>query len=1417
MKKACLSLLALGTLIASSGSSLPRPVWAMAESADASKIGAVALENGPFSFETEDGWDFSETGTSEYSTEVSLDGKQSLHVKRSNTDSYFTATTKSAMPLEGGQRYRFGFYYSSKNSYGVHLSMSVTTYDETGNAIRTVQGGVLKLNGDSALSPWSEFFLELQAKSNAVGAKITIEIRYGSADVYLDKAFLRKTGDAVYEESFSTPKEDGTFLNWDLKNAVPSEDYGLKVLPQGSATTFFDTFLSGYGYTFTFDAKSEGAKKGKASFRFVDSGGATVETQEKEFPLSEEPATQSIEVTVKRGVRCYLTFSGDGGFVLDEIHAVKSYSPNIESGWQGKWITYPDSDVTSDAAYQNRWYRKTFELTEKVASASIQLTADDVRFPFLNGHSYGRGGAWATPTILDVTSDLVVGKNVLATRVYNGTYYSGLLFELIILTESGREIHIYSDADTLTSKTVSPANIGTEWIANEDTSWTAVDYDDSSWVKPYVVGEVGCQPWGSIPFISLASTTPKAEVVGVSFPAEVELGETMTFQISWKPEKEIEHNADLSVYFWDMYSSDAAGDEGVQSSLRQIDGPAMNRWVPGEANVVTYEVDVPDYMDPGRYMIQFDEDQIEITGNPDYSNNKLRGKYIKFLATEIAMEKSSVVRENGLTKVRIGGEDYIPFLFQQSDALTYCKPSYVRKMYDAGIRLMSVGNCKVVDNVTGVSSWTGEGKYDFANFDDAIYSMLSGAPKSKILAMISIDPPSWWLNKYPEERAVAANGNSDSVSYASKRWLKDVGAYVRAVLDHMKNAPYAAHIFGIKFAQGATYEWQEYGMELNNCADFSKVARDGFRDFLAERYVSDLALQKAWGDPNVTLKTANVPPYGDRESQTYASLLDGVKQRSVLDYQDFKARNVTNSILHFASLVKEVSEGNWLAGTYQGYITNALTYESSGIGNNEFARLLEKDSNCDFFCGPISYNTRQSGYSDSYMQCVTSVVNAGKLPLAEFDERTVKIDMPDQSPQTMDEWGKTYTLRDTVNLIFRDAGNSLITGASAWLYDMTGGWYEDEEIYYAISLIMKEWEYAFQNQTNENNHEVAFVIEDKIPSDYAYNFGGSYSALEVNLSRQKEDLAVIGAGYDTYLASDFKKGLSQDYKVYIVVGNRFDEETRSAINATCKKPGQAVLWIGTPGIYGDDGSMNAGNVSSFVDMDVSFAPGSVYTAVKLDADNENPLLEGASGITYGKGEILEVSPAAYVQDSDSVSLGKIKGTDYSGLAYKEVAVEGGTYTSMFSSFGHVPAMVIRNLMKQKGCHVYDESYSDVVFSSNGYLCIDSPYGGDRTISLPKAYDVYDVYGGSLIGESISSFQVSFSPKTTYLYRLMTAGSYARQDDPASSEPTSASDSSSKGGSETSTLTTGLWIVGGALLVSAAAILFVALKKKKADK
>lgn len=1407
-----LSFFALTSLFATSLSFSPAKK-SISKEVDETKVGAIASENGAFSFESSEGWTFNENDTWSIDNHEQYDGNQSLHVVRSNYDTYFNATSPSFL-LEPGTRYRFGFYYKSQNSFGTSLSLNVTTYDSSSKEIRTVSGPTTRLNADSISPTWSEFFLELQTKNNAASAKATLIIKNGVADVYFDKVFCVKTGDDVYDETFSFPKADSTFQNWNLENAKADND-GLLIEENGKATTVWNRMLSGCGYSFTFDARSDVESHGNVRFEIFDSGNNSVQTIEKGFDVNNDLEQKEVEITIKRGVKAYISFSSNAKLFLDNIHGVKTYTPNDESGWQGQWVTYPDGDITADAAYQNRWYRHSFELSEKVVSASLQATADDVRFPYLNGHGFGRGGVWSSPNIVDVTDYLVVGKNVFACRVYNGTYYSGLLFEITIITESGKVLSIFSSNSTLTAKDI---DSNSQYITNEDLSWTEIDYDDSSWRQCYVVGPVGSMPWGSIPFVSLASTVPEFEVLSASFPKEVKLGDTMSLSITWKIKEKIEKPFSMTVSFWGKYSSDNDETSPIKSTLRQVSGEEMNNWEVNTPISIDYELDIPDYMDEGSYMLQFDEDQMKLINNVDFTNNKLRGYYTKFAPTEIKLEKSEIIREKDITKLKIGEEEYAPYLFMQSDGLKYFKPSYATKMYESGVKLLSVGNNKVVDTITGESTWTNDDEYNFEPFDNTIYTTLSGAPKAKILVMISCDPPSWWLNKYPEERALSQNGGTDSISYASKRWVKDVCKYIRAVLEHMKSMPYAAHIFAVKFAQGATYEWQEYGMEIGNCSDFSTVAQNGFREFLKEKYKTNDALQTAWGNGLVTFDNATIPAFGEREPLTYGSLLDGVKQRSVLDYQDFKAKNVTESILAFSNVVKEVSNGMWLAGTYQGYITNALTYEGSGIGNNQFARLLEKDSNCDFFCGPISYMTRLSGYSNSYMQAVTSIVNAGKLCLTEFDERTVAVDMPDQSPATMDEWGKTYCLEDTLNLMIRDAANVLITGAGCWIYDMTGGWYNDDEIYNCLSLIMKEYEYALKYQDNTNNHEVAFIIEDKMPSDYAYSFGGSYSALEVNLSRQKEDLAHIGAGYDTYLASDLKKGLPIKYKVFLIVGNRFDKETIDGINSICKRDGTAIIWCGTPGIYGQDGSMSAENVSSLIDMDVDFASGSVYTAVSIDSNSIDPLVDGVKGYTYGKPEIKEVNPVAYVKDSNAVSLGTIRDTSYTGLAYKEVETkDGGTYLSIFSSIGHVPPQLIRNIMKRQGCHIFDSSFSDVVFSSNGYLCIDSPYGGERTISLPQAYDVYDPINNVLIGQNITSFTTNFGAKKTYLYRLMPSFSYGNE--PVNPiDPTPTPDSKPE---ETSNLSFGkIFSIAGIgvasiELVSMVVIIFAALKIKKA--
>ena len=95
----------------------------------------------------------------------------------------------------------------------------------------------------------------------------------------------------------------------------------------------------------------------------------------------------------------------------------------------------------------------------------------------------------------------------------------------------------------------------------------------------------------------------------------------------------------------------------------------MLSWEVDTPITIEYEVDIPDYMEEGSYMIQFDEEQIKLVNNPDFSNNKLRGYYVRFLPTEIKLEKTEIINERGVTKLRIGKEDYAPYLFMQSDGL----------------------------------------------------------------------------------------------------------------------------------------------------------------------------------------------------------------------------------------------------------------------------------------------------------------------------------------------------------------------------------------------------------------------------------------------------------------------------------------------------------------------------------------------------------------------------------------------------------------------------------------------------------------------------------------------------------------------------------------------------------------------------
>ena len=478
------------------------------------------------------------------------------------------------------------------------------------------------------------------------------------------------------------------------------------------------------------------------------------------------------------------------------------------------------------------------------------------------------------------------------------------------------------------------------------------------------------------------------------------------------------------------------------------------------------------------------------------------------------------------------------------------------------------------------------------------------------MLMLDADPPDWWLDANPDERAeVVDDGGTityPGVSYASEKWRNDVGEFFRALLNHVVSQPYASHVFGVKLGAGSTYEWQQNGMSLSSNGDYSEAALNAFRKWLSEKYGTDTALRKAWGNGSVTLQTAQIPTRAERKAAGYRTLLDGVKQRNVIDYQLFYSDMTTDSILCFASAIKEACGGRWVVGTYNGYLINGLTYESNNIANSSFSRLLSSDL-VDFFCAPILYASRMSGMSAGYMTMVDSVLDAGKMFFSEVDERTVFYDDNGwQAPYLLQEWGQTYTLRDTIEMLKRDFANVLAKGAGLWWYDMWGGWFDDPEIYSLISAMSEEMEYDLSRPA-ESVSPVAWIQADDLLAYMPYDFDGTYDVLLQTHSNQKESLAKVGVPYDMYYLSDLEGGLDKKYDIYIIEAFGIDKDTRLDIELYLQRDGVTIIWVGLPGIYGEDGAVDPASVSELVGMDIA---SDVLRRLLRDDRKRQPLCHG---------------------------------------------------------------------------------------------------------------------------------------------------------------------------------------------------------------
>ncbi len=776
---------------------------------------------------------------------------------------------------------------------------------------------------------------------------------------------------------------------------------------------------------------------------------------------------------------------------------------------------------------------------------------------------------------------------------------------------------------------------------------------------------------------------------------------------------------------------------------------ATNKLKAGENNV-KISFTVPDFLEKGNYDVCLADFQF----TSPVRNNKLATLVVEEDASVTPLDASVQVK-NGAARIVIDGEEYSALMYQKPyEADLFADGD--QNIYNSGISLFVTYEGKLGGS-GDYCLWKEDGSLDYDTFDREIAATLAANSEGYVMVNIGLYAPQWWLNLHPDEACVTQdyNGNATVIadaSFASELFLTEAKAQLQKLLVHMQSQPYFSRVFGIKLTAGRTYEWMNYG-ENGNYSDYSVAAQNGFRKWLRQKYATDAALQAAWGG-SVTIDTATVPTMSERKTSDLGAVQNNQK---VVDYNTYLGYATANALIEYAKVTKQTLS-NVIVGGYNGYLWYSTSHDGITTAHSSLKLVLESE-NIDFIASPANYDEKTLGTSNNVMSVSDTVRAYGKLYLIEQDNRTSFADgYADLAWDGVndDALGRTHTTLDTIDQEKRDFAVNFVNGNGQWLYDMEGGWLNDEQLLKMFSVAKQEWDVSQSLQNNFNN-QVAVFVPDNLYA-YATIDNGSanpYYVYAYLFKQQRKQLDAMGVGYDVYALSGLTQNIP-DYKVNVMLSPvSVSDEIKTAINSKLKKDGKFIVWVYLADYLSENGSEQVSEMSDLVGMTVKCETESKNFNVKIT--EEHALTAGLSGTYYGSSGSVK-QPLPYVSDSSVVKLGYL--SDYStgltslfkrcGLAYKD----SGTYKTVYSSVPNLPQELLRNILAQAGVHVFSNNANDVICTNDNYVALHSGIGEQKTIYLDGSYAVYDVFEREYVSFDTDVITYEHRANDTKLFRLL---------------------------------------------------------------
>lgn len=655
------------------------------------------------------------------------------------------------------------------------------------------------------------------------------------------------------------------------------------------------------------------------------------------------------------------------------------------------------------------------------------------------------------------------------------------------------------------------------------------------------------------------------------------------------------------------------------------------------------------------------------------------------------------------------------------------------------------------------------GHFDFDTIQQRFQHVIDADPQAHFHLRVHLETPEWWQKLYPEECEVLSDGRKMCQSYASKIWRHQANDFLKALAVYFEKIGLGDRVVAYQCGAGGTGEWVKGPGSMGlACADYSRPMQEHFQAWLREQYKNDeIALRKAWADPEAAFKTTAVPPIDAQLNTTQFTFRNPLKEQHVIDYYRCLAELCGDLVVEFCTTVKQATHGKALAGAFYGYLTELAwnagffgegldseysTYQRSGhLG----LRRALRSPNVDFLVSPYSYGFRGIGGEGPAMPPSESMRLHGKLYLFEEDSRT-HLTMHDHP-----NFGKTDTLSESIAVLQRNLAYVVTHGQGIWW--LAGGSPRTPHIELSQQPAFRPLIKRFKeigdwalNLDRTPSADVAVILDDQ---SFYYEWVKNQLDIPLIFQQRLWGLPHMGTPFDVYMLEELLDAKLKPYKLYVFLNPfQLDKTRREALKREMRKDGRAALWIYAPGYIDTDCSLTNMTDLTGITFDCGDHPwGPMINLIDLS----HPITRGlAQDLTWGTNNRL--GPVFHVADDNARTLGNVvysQGRCRPGFVVKEFP----EWKSIYSAAPNLPSMVLRGIARYAGAHIYNDQ-GDTLYATPNLLTVHTAAGGERTLKLPGAVElVYDLYAKQVVAEGTDHFQVNLAPASTTMYFTGSAG------------------------------------------------------------